>query len=255
MHKYVDGNLKVWAVKPSQPALPTVLPWVESALDAMTFMRTDPEEGILLWVNLPTVGVVTSLKKDYFVQLITGLLTAKPQNSVCILLQANRAAEAKKRTGSLLVSLILTSHFVCVIFSTSMKNISSKFYAHILSLSFSCPCRDVKGEDDDEADAEGENEAAGETSGDDTSGNEATHDGGRNNDSNLLSDFQYKLDQALRSQTRGLLVKDLMISFDSDSVYGKRSGFHKALMLTVPRPHPIYGPGLDELAAAKPVPP
>ncbi len=62
-------------------------------------MRTDQEEATLLWVNLPTVGVVTSLKKDYILQLVTGLLTAKPANSICVVLQANRAAESKKRRG------------------------------------------------------------------------------------------------------------------------------------------------------------
>jgi len=95
----VDSNLKVWSVKPSQPILPTILPWVESALEQMTFLRNDSEEGLVLWINLPTVGVVSALKRDFFIQAITGLLVAKPHNSICVVLQANRAAETKKRTG------------------------------------------------------------------------------------------------------------------------------------------------------------
>ena len=34
--------------------------------------------------------------------------------------------------------------------------------------------------------------------------------------------------------SRGLLVKDLMIMFEAGSIYGKRAGFHKALMITAP---------------------
>lgn len=55
-------------------------------------------------------------------------------------------------------------------------------------------------------------------------------------DSNLLNDFQYKFESSLRSSSRGLLVKDLVIHFDPESVYGRRVAFHKALMITVPWP-------------------
>lgn len=53
-------------------------------------------------------------------------------------------------------------------------------------------------------------------------------------DSNLLTDFQHKFEGALRQPSRGLLVKDLMIMFEAGSIYGKRAGFHKALMITAP---------------------
>ena len=96
------------------------------------------------------------------------------------------------------------------------------------------PWRDVKDEDDDDDAGEEKGEP---TEDDDGDGNNDEMEGSRNSESNLLSDFQYKLDQALRSQTRGLLVKDLMIAFDGDSVYGKRAGFHKALMLTATQPN------------------
>ena len=49
---------------------------------------------------------------------------------------------------------------------------------------------------------------------------------------NLLTEFQHKFDQALRQSTRNLLVKDFMILFDPDSVYGMRPQFHKALLVT-----------------------
>lgn len=53
-------------------------------------------------------------------------------------------------------------------------------------------------------------------------------------ESNLLTEFQYKFDQSLRQPSRGLLVKDLMILFDTETVYGRRTAFHKGLMVTAP---------------------
>jgi hypothetical protein len=97
VHQYVETHLKVWAAKANQMVLPTLLPWLESSMDDMTFVRSDTEEGCILWCNLPTVGVVSAMKKDYFLQLITGLLTSRPSNSICVVLQANRASETKQR--------------------------------------------------------------------------------------------------------------------------------------------------------------
>ena len=53
---------------------------------------------------------------------------------------------------------------------------------------------------------------------------------------NLLTEFQHKFDQALRQPARNLLVKDFMVLFDADSVYGMRPAFHKALLVTDPYP-------------------
>ena len=91
--------------------------------------------------------------------------------------------------------------------------------------------RQTKDEDDDE---EEDMNAA-----EDGEGNDEGEDTDLNFDlptveSNLLTEFQYKFDQSLRQPSRGLLVKDLMILFDADSVYGRRTAFHKALMVTAP---------------------
>ena len=96
VHRFCDTRLKVWSIKPSQLILPTLLPWIEETLDGMSYMRSEMEEGTVLWCNLPTAGVVSTLKKEYFLQLITGLMASKPMNSVCIILHANRAGEGKK---------------------------------------------------------------------------------------------------------------------------------------------------------------
>ena len=55
---------------------------------------------------------------------------------------------------------------------------------------------------------------------------------GPGEETNLLTDFQYEFDSALRQPSRNLIVKDLMVMFDASTVYGRRAGFHKALLVT-----------------------
>ena len=94
VHDYIERCLKVWAVKPEQTVLQTILPWLDKSLEDMTFMRTTLEEGIIVWVNLTTCGVVPSMQKNFITSFVTGVLSAM-SNSLCVLLHTNRAAEAK----------------------------------------------------------------------------------------------------------------------------------------------------------------
>ena len=95
--------------------------------------------------------------------------------------------------------------------------------------------RQVKDEDEDDAEEE-----------EDTQKNEDGAEPGMEQEanfelpsaeSNLLTEFQYKFDSALRQPSRGLLVKDMMIMYDEDSVYGRRAAFHKALLVTASCQH------------------
>ena len=87
---------------------------------------------------------------------------------------------------------------------------------------------------DDPADAPKEEPEHDEDAGDGDAG-----DGGgpSSAESALLSDWQYKFDSALRQSSRNLIVKDLMILFDNSTIYGKRTAFHKALLITASGPH------------------
>ena len=104
MHSFVEKRLKVWSIKPTQSVIPTLLPWLEEAMNAMCYMRSETEEGVVLWLNLPTAGIVTSLKRDYFLSVVTGLLASRPANSVCVVLHANRASDGKQTTGAQLTA-------------------------------------------------------------------------------------------------------------------------------------------------------
>ncbi len=51
---------------------------------------------------------------------------------------------------------------------------------------------------------------------------------------NLLSAVQHEFEKNLRQPSRNLCVKDIMLCFHPGSLYGKRTGFHKGMMITVP---------------------
>lgn len=98
VNSYVQRCLKVWSVKPEQSILPSILPWVEQCFEELTYVRTLSEEGIILWINLPTAGILSLMKKNFLISLVTGMLTATAGNSIAVLIHSTRAADTK--TGS-----------------------------------------------------------------------------------------------------------------------------------------------------------
>ena len=97
VNNYVENNLKVWSVAKDGSVLPTLLPWLEERMDAASYARQQEEEGYILYVCLPTLGVVPAGKQQFFFDLITGFLAARPSNSIAIVIHANRASEAKTK--------------------------------------------------------------------------------------------------------------------------------------------------------------
>ncbi len=90
---------------------------------------------------------------------------------------------------------------------------------------------EVKDEEDDEAEPEAEIPEEDEP-GEEGPGLDVEETDGTAAISNLLTDFQHKFEAALRQPNRGLLVKDLMVMFDNSTIYGRRAGIHKGLMVT-----------------------
>ena len=52
---------------------------------------------------------------------------------------------------------------------------------------------------------------------------------------NLLHAWQHRFEKQIRQNNRGLFVKDIVFTFDPDSIYGSRSAFLKGLMVTATR--------------------
>ena len=62
--------------------LPTAKKWIRTCLDDMN-CRSPDDHTIILWLNCPVVGIMSSEKYDYFLTCICNLLADWPKNSVC----------------------------------------------------------------------------------------------------------------------------------------------------------------------------
>lgn len=67
---------------------------------------------------------------------------------------------------------------------------------------------------------------------------------GRADMQNLLYLWQHSFEKQLRQQNKGLCVKDLILTFDPETVYGQRKAFLKGMMITVSFPQTV-GEDLD----------
>lgn len=94
---FVEKNFQVWSIKLDQSVVPTLLPWIDEQMERLTFSRVQTEECNILYICMPTMGIVGSVKLQFVLQLITAFLAARPTNSIAVVVHANRAADHKKR--------------------------------------------------------------------------------------------------------------------------------------------------------------
>ena len=97
VNDFVEQNFQVWSVKLDQSVVPTLLPWVDLQMERLTFNRVTSEECVILYLCMPTMGIVGSVKLQFVLQMITALLAARPSNSIAVVIHANRAENPKKR--------------------------------------------------------------------------------------------------------------------------------------------------------------
>ena len=97
VREHVDGNFKVWSLGLEDQMLPTLLPWIDGQMENLTYTRETNEEAHVLYVCLPTCGVVPAKKNNYFLTLVTSFLSARPTNSIAIFVHANRAGDGGKK--------------------------------------------------------------------------------------------------------------------------------------------------------------
>ena len=64
-------------------------------MEEFTYLRSSQEEGVIALVNLPTAGILPTMKKNFLVSLITGLLTSLAGISIAVVIHSNRATESK----------------------------------------------------------------------------------------------------------------------------------------------------------------
>ena len=59
-------------------------------------VRSHEDAALILWLNLPTGGVVSAAKQDFFLTTVTTLLAAYKRNAVAIWVHCNRAGDPSR---------------------------------------------------------------------------------------------------------------------------------------------------------------
>lgn len=103
--EYLASNLRMFAGR-STDAESTVLPslasYIGEALADIPEARSFEDHGVVLWLNMPTAGIVGASKYDFMVTALSNLLTQYKKNSIAILVHPNRAGQlSANRTASI----------------------------------------------------------------------------------------------------------------------------------------------------------
>ncbi|CAK9106940.1 unnamed protein product [Durusdinium trenchii] len=72
----------------------------QETLGDIAEVRSSEDHLVVLWINLPTAGIVGAAKDDFFISLITNILTKYKRNSIALVVHANRAETKEGSPGA-----------------------------------------------------------------------------------------------------------------------------------------------------------
>ena len=76
--------------------MPQSKQWIRECIDDQPASSTS-EISVMLWANLPNIGIIPGAKYDFYLTYLTNMLTDFPKNSIAIIVFPNRAAQLDKR--------------------------------------------------------------------------------------------------------------------------------------------------------------
>ena len=88
------------SVDADSTVLPSLSSWITEAFADIPEARSFEDHGVVIWVNLPTAGIIGASKYDFVVTAVSNVLSQYKKNSIAILVHPNRAAQLhSNRTG------------------------------------------------------------------------------------------------------------------------------------------------------------
>ena len=88
------------SVDADSTVLPSLSSWITEAFADIPKARSFEDHGVVIWVNLPTAGIIGASKYDFVVTAVSNVLSQYKKNSIAILVHPNRAAQLhSNRTG------------------------------------------------------------------------------------------------------------------------------------------------------------
>ena len=94
--QHMMANLRVFAGRSSEGVsvlMPELTSWVNETLQDCSDIREVNDHMLVFWFNLPTAGIVSATKNDFFLSLATNKLAEHRRNGVAIFTHTNRAAQ------------------------------------------------------------------------------------------------------------------------------------------------------------------
>lgn len=73
--------------------LPALSAWLQESLSDIPEARSYEDHGLVLFLNMPTAGIVGASKYDFFLTAICNLLTLFKKNAMAVLVHPNRAGQ------------------------------------------------------------------------------------------------------------------------------------------------------------------
>ncbi|CAK9068600.1 Uncharacterized protein SCF082_LOCUS34511, partial [Durusdinium trenchii] len=98
--KFMEESMMLFAGKTSDAdstLLPVSRSWVRNSVQAMGTGSDDV--GVVLWLNLPAVGILCAERREFFLTYIANVLADWPRNSVAFVVMPNRAGQDGRTLG------------------------------------------------------------------------------------------------------------------------------------------------------------
>ncbi|CAL1131960.1 unnamed protein product [Cladocopium goreaui] len=94
--EYLSSTLRLFPGK-SPDAVSTVMPelngWIEETLSDIAEVQSALDHGVILWVNLPSVGILSAHRLDWVLTYLSNTLNKYKKNGMAIVIHANRAGQ------------------------------------------------------------------------------------------------------------------------------------------------------------------
>eukprot|EP00434_Breviolum_minutum_P009292 symbB.v1.2.008188.t2/scaffold450.1/size202773/7 len=185
---YLSMNMRLFsglAKDAESTVLPAATSWIQEALQEIPECRTSEDHCIVVWANLPCLGVLGVHKYEWIVTAVTNLLASYRRNGIAILIHTNRGSLASEKKGK---------HTKDEPEDDGIKDEAEDD-----------PMLEVKKDESDDDDAEPPANEVDQEEAD-------------------IRDTRYRLEKDLSLKERNLIVRNITWVFDKDTVYGRRDG-------------------------------
>lgn len=95
---YLEGNLMVFPGRQGDAKstmMPSVRSWMRHVMEDDCISVED--HSVILWLNCPCIGILPTLKYDFFLTFISNMLAEFPRNGICFIIYPNRATQLDRR--------------------------------------------------------------------------------------------------------------------------------------------------------------